>query len=381
MRIAMVDPSSFSLPYDHHLCRGLAKLGHDVTLYCGQRSFYAWGKTPYNLEQTFYGITEQIGDQFPGGAATILKGIEHIIDSGRLIRQLTTTDPDVVHVQWAPLPVVDRLAVELYDQNRSTVHTVHNAEPLHGSGSPLQRFGSNQVREGFDTLVVHTEVTRNRLQERGIGTPTTVVPHPALDYQDLSTSESCPNIEGIEIGDAGNTLLFFGNLRPYKNPEMAIRTLAALSPELRDETVLLFVGAARMNIEPLQKLADCLGVADRVRWNLQYVPDEIVPTVFSAADITLLPYTDIDQSGVMMTSLGLRTPVVASAVGGFPETIEDGIHGRLHEPGNPQAAASAVKDVLSWTSKETINSIDQLVADRYTPERVAARTVELYESL
>ncbi len=64
-----------------------------------------------------------------------------------------------------------------------------------------------------------------------------------------------------------------------------------------------------------------------------YIPFEDVPRYFAAADVLVLPYRHVSQSGVLFLALALGLPVVATRVGALPEVVRDGESALLVAPG------------------------------------------------
>lgn len=380
MRVAVVDPSSFSLAYDHHLCRGIAARGCDVSLFCGQRDFYAWHQEkPYSHERLFYASSRRFPtDSLPQVANKIIKGFDHLKSSVGLYHRLSSFEPDVIHFQWIPFPIVDRISSEVIDRRWPTVYTVHNSTPLHGDGNPLQRIGARSVRKTFDQLVCHTETTKRNLMQDSIpGRQITTIPHGALTYDDMPQNHETSNPA------ADNTILFFGSIREYKNPKTAIRAFGKIPETIRSRTVLRFVGHPKVDVEELQTLAAEEGVSDSVEWDLRYVPDLTIPSIFNSADLVLLPYSNIDQSGVLMTAMGFERPVVISDIGGFTETITDGDQGYLCPPEDEMCFADRITKILQneILADEMSESMSKLTEGQYNWDRIAKETVAVYESI
>ena len=60
----------------------------------------------------------------------------------------------------------------------------------------------------------------------------------------------------------------------------------------------------------------------RVVLKLDYVPERLIPAVFNIADLVVLPYLEIDHSGVLMAAMAAGKPVLCTPVGAFPEVVQ-----------------------------------------------------------
>ena len=94
-----------------------------------------------------------------------------------------------------------------------------------------------------------------------------------------------------------------------------------------------------MPIEALRERAAVLGVAERISWDLRFVPDSEVPGVFAQARVIALPYRWIEGSGILATALARGVPPVVTAVGTFPELCREYDLGAPVPPGDPAALA------------------------------------------
>jgi hypothetical protein len=184
MRIDLVDPSLFSLPYDRALALGLGRIGHEVVLH-GRRLRSGDGSPgAIGIRKSFYPLSEgQLGHSLPGPLRLGLKGVDHAWSMWRLITRLRKEAPDVIHVQWLPLPIVDRSFLGPLRKVAPIVLTVHDTNPFNGEASAsIQRQGVEACLRQFDHLIVHTRQGEGRLQKLGIPNERiTVVPHGMLD--------------------------------------------------------------------------------------------------------------------------------------------------------------------------------------------------------
>ena len=78
-----------------------------------------------------------------------------------------------------------------------------------------------------------------------------------------------------------------------------------------------------------------------------YITPEATSALFQSAAVVALPYKDATQSGVLASAFGNRRPVVASATGGIPDIVKDGVNGLLVPPGDAAALANALERVLT----------------------------------
>lgn len=201
-----------------------------------------------------------------------------------------------------------------------TLHEVH-AEHVHRGvvGDRLLRARDALIERlalrAADATVVHTAEARRVLDKRhGDNHRIERMLHPVdADVNPIPT-EAAKSELGIEVPVA----LTFGFVEEKKRYEDMIRALPAF-PNL---TYLIGGGFREGEGETVWKrcesLAGDLGVSDRVR-HLGYVADDELPIVFSAADVVVLPYERVSQSGVVNDALAYRRPSVASSLPAFEE--------------------------------------------------------------
>ncbi len=69
-----------------------------------------------------------------------------------------------------------------------------------------------------------------------------------------------------------------------------------------------------------------------------------------SCDLSLLPSWDEPFANVMLESMAMGTPLLVSSVGGGPELVEDGVTGRVLPPRQPEAWATAARELLATPS-------------------------------
>ena len=147
--------------------------------------------------------------------------------------------------------------------------------------------------------------------------PPHVVVHtvPVGVYQPLAIE--LDRIEARRVIDAPQDkriFLSFGYIRDNKNLDLFIRAMSA-APNV----FLIVAGRPQSgkdrSCEEYLNIAAACGVADRVRFDTGFIPDERIPYYFASSDVILLTYSSSfhSQSGVLNVAAGYRKPVLASS--------------------------------------------------------------------
>ena len=153
---------------------------------------------------------------------------------------------------------------------------------------------------------------------------TFTVEHPLYTgvYADYLTRSSSRRLLGVT--DDEILLLGFGAIRPYKGFDR----LVSLVPRIREQTGLpirvILAGPTfkSIDIKPLRDLVDAtpgVSMTDRA------VPDEYVQVVFKAADVAVLPYRQVLNSGVLMLALTFGCPSVVPENPVTADTVGSGL--------------------------------------------------------
>jgi glycosyltransferase involved in cell wall biosynthesis len=382
MKIALIDPALFTWPYDSALAAGLVGNGHEVTLYTKRLSAGEQGKGSPLVREVFYpGFQYAFMRRLPRSLFLALKGLAHPLSLLRLYFILARQRPDVIHFQWAPLPVIDRLFIPLFRRLAPVVLTVHDSSPFNNNPSGrLQRVGCFTVMQEFDRLIVHTEKAKEKIASHGIeASRIAIIAHGVLGEAQPQTVTR----PVAKSADQPVTVLLFGKLKPYKGADILIRALAVLPEAVRANIRLHIVGKSEMDTAPLFELADSLKVSALIKWDLRFVDDAEMAGIFANADIMALPYRDIDASGVLMVALSVGRPIVASRIGLFAEILKDGVHGYLIPQEDPAALAEALTKLATNPDLRRQMSAEVHNLGNATPSwtDIGATTTALYQQV
>lgn len=371
VRVQVVDPSAYTPPYDRALCAALAAAGAEVELVT---SHFAYGAVApadgYEVCELFY--RHAAGP--PGSRRRLaLKLAQHGPDMLRYRRHARAAD--VVHFQWLSVQPAD---VHLLPRGRPLVLTAHDVLPREPRAGQLA--AQRRLYERMDAVVVHSRAGRNRLT-RTLGVEPErvhVIAHGAFTHLvEMAGQRPLPPDLGAVRGPV---VLFFGLMRPYKGIEVLLAAWDGVRDALTGEDgppELWLVGRPRMELAPLRA-----ATPEGVRWVTRFLPDAEVGAFFRRADLVVLPYLEIDQSGVLATALAFGSPLLLSDVGGFGEVAAEGA-AELVSPGDPAALHDAIVGLLSDRARrdDLASGAARAAAGPYSWSGVARRTLALYESL
>ena len=110
-----------------------------------------------------------------------------------------------------------------------------------------------------------------------------------------------------------------------------------------------------------------------------YLPDREVEPYFAACDLVVLPYESATQSGIVQIAYGFEKPVVATAVGGLPEVVLDGVTGFVTPPQDDEALAVAVIRFFAEDKAAAFREGIQKEAYKYSWDRMNETIEKLYE--
>jgi len=312
----------------------------------------------------------------------------------KTVKFIRSLQPDVVIFQWAiaiqGLPLGYMASRLMKHKSIEVVFDCHLVVQKEGSSLDLSftKYGLRSAHtyithayktvEELESVFPSREFVINETGERATQEKPTVIKlyHPVYD---LFSPD--PNLQKEvvkdQLGLKKHVFLFFGFIRKYKGLHQAIEAFHLLQKR-RDDVSLLIVGesfwdtlppgnfagkvkkllfgAAKKiflkkadneeDYRPLELIKE-LGIEQNTVVINRFIPNEEVHQYFQVSDNILLFYLTATPSGVESLSYNFELPVLATRVGHFPETIDDGFNGYLAEDGNIEDMARIMELALS----------------------------------
>src|SRR5579884_377205 len=330
------------------------------------------------------------GDQKP--EASLPKKVTRLLSYyAKLIGYAATAQPTIFHILWNnKIELFDRTVLMLYYKllGKRVVLTAHNvnAGKRDGNDSWLNRISLKIQYRLSDHIFVHTSGMKNELAT-AFRTPeakVTVIPfgiNNTVPNSNLSFHEAKRR---LRLGPADKTILFFGNIAPYKGLEYLVHAFARLA--VSDESYrLLIVGRPKGHHDYWNQIRQAIvrtGVEGRIIQKIEYVPDEEAELYFKAADVLILPYTHVFQSGVLFLGYSFGLPAIVADVGDLKEEIVAGKTGLVFRPKDSEDLRDKIATYFSSELYCDLPNVRaQIIAyanERYAWTKVAEATTMVY---
>jgi glycosyltransferase involved in cell wall biosynthesis len=362
LRVAIVDPATWSVAYDMPLAEALARAGCDVTVHCAQSPHVGFPSTDTPgvcVRESFY--RKKYTDLVPL-PRRVMRALRHPADLSKLVRRLQR-EADIVHVQWMPGKRVDARAWSLLAKTMPVTFTAHNAQERTPNGITPQQLN------GFTEVIVHSAGGAAAMHDAGVDR----VWQTTIGAYDQYARMSDPATPPLAIDPNTPLVAFTGLIREYKGVDVLLAAWPSVRARVPDAQLLI---AGRVVDGPLPAHA-----LDGVTIVPRFVSEEELGWILRRADVCAMPYRKIDMSGIAASALACGTPIVASDVGGLGEYAGRGA--LLVPPEDPAALADALVRVLAEPGLQDrlASEAQAAVREHYDWDRIAERYVAHYAQL
>ena len=197
-----------------------------------------------------------------------------------------------------------------------------------------------------------------------------------INYNDFTVPKRTINKAKKTFGFSERpVLLFVGRLEPRKGIDILLKAMVKILQNMDVE--LLLVGPGEQT--KYRELASCLGILEKVRF-FGRVSDELLKILFASCDLFVLPSRLEGFGLVLVEAMAAGKPVVATNVGGIPEVVKSMQNGILVDADDENALALAVVSILrDKILLENIGNNNRVtVQKRFSWQEAALMTEKLY---
>ena len=278
------------------------------------------------------------------------------------------------------------------------VVTVHSLEPLRpwkaeqlGGGYALSMFCERTGIEGADGVIAVSAGVRNDVLDcyPKVKPDRVHVIHNGIDPEIYKPDASPETLARFGIDPSRPYAFFNGRITRQKGLPLLLAAALHIDPQYQ-----LVIAASSPDTAEIAAEVDAL--AERVRtergnlvWINRFLPREDLIRLHSGATVFVCPSIYEPFGLVILEAMACETAVVASRVGGIPEIVVEGETGYLvdYDADRPEpftkALAARIQELLSDPARASkmAKAGRQRVLERFGWPSIAARTVELYNTL
>ncbi len=323
--------------FDERFAHELQALGNDVVIYS------------YSLQypsRLFPGKTQLTDAPAPQGLRIIpLINSVNPINWRSAGAQIRRDMPDILVVRyWMPFfgPALGTVLRIVAKNKHTRIITIADNILPHEKRPGDASFTNYFIKpvHGFVTMSGEVSADLKRLTPK----PAIRLHHPLYD----NYGEGSPRKEALEklgLPPDNKYALFFGFIRKYKGLDLLLEAMA-------DKRIavagihLIIAGEYYGDKEFYESLVTKHCIADRVHAFTEFIPNDEVKHYFSASDCVVLPYRSATQSGITQVAYHFERGMVATNVGGLPESVKDGETGFICEP-TPESIADALLEFFT----------------------------------
>jgi len=306
--------------------RGLSRLGHEVTVVTTHTGLDVPDRDEY------HGIPVH---RFPLWSAAKSSDPRRIAEArSKVARLREAVRPHCVHVNMCG-PTILFYLLTRHIAPAPSVFTLHGEWPARYAepGSLLARSLDDA---GCVVAVSEATLAWARKVNPAVAPRASVIPHAFEGFRGFTRS-------GRRGDAAPRRLLCLGRLSQEKGFDVALRAFARITRAIPD--AVLTIAGDGMERGPLEALARELGIRERVRF-AGWVSPRDVPALIQDSAVVLIPSRAEGFGLAALEAAWMGRPVVAAAVGGLLEVVDDGATGVLVPPDDPARLADATLELL-----------------------------------
>jgi N-acetyl-alpha-D-glucosaminyl L-malate synthase BshA len=342
-----------------------AKRGHDVHFITYERPVAIQNIDPVNVYVHLVDVLEYPLFKYPPYTIALASEMFRVSEQQNL---------DVLHVHYAiPHSTAAHLAREM--TGVPYVVTLHGSDvTILGSDSSYLPVNTHTI-EGANAVTAVSGFMRNEAYTKlGIMKEIKVIPN----FVDANTFFPHPCDERDIKKSEEVVITHISNFRPVKRVHDLVYAMKLVSKEA-PETRLMLVGDGPDRIS-VERLVKRLELENHVMLT-GFRSD--VANLLRCADIVVLCSETESAPLTLLEGMSSGLPVIATAVGGIPEIVDDGLNGFLVEPKNPEAIAEKILELNDdpRLRKRLGDEARKKVLAKYTADKVVDQYLEIYKEV
>lgn len=375
-RILLVCPHGYTglAYYLYSLAQALTEGGSSVELITSESWFLDEYPAAFPIRRLYRGCSSS--------RSKLIKGCYYLLSSWRVARYILRSDARIVHMQITELPPLDLLLlVILRLAGRRVVFTPHDV--VHGKRFPFKALFCRWLYMSAHVVVVHREENRTTMIRdfKIAADKIKVVPHGGYQYFVDGTVTRETARRSLDIRPEARLVLFFGDIRPGKGLVLLLDAFVALKESCPD-VHLLIAGRTSHGLSDawLHGQIATRQLESTVTARLGFVENADVTNHYMSADLVVLPYTTISESGVLRYAQTCARPVLCSDLPEFKESLVAGQTALLFRSGDSADLAAQMAAFFKGSDGEALGRRGRdLLGVDFEWSTIARQTLALYD--
>ena len=223
-------------------------------------------------------------------------------------------------------------------------------DPLEESILPIRlysRLAGRMIMKRADAFTTQSSSAKNQVaQIYKLGEERIFVVPVGLyqDYKRVSDKNTSKKELGIE---EEFIILYFGMIRKYKGVPHLVEAFNRLPQDIAQHSRLVIAGEDWGDETSLDGVINSSPYKEQITYRPEFVPDDMIPRYFSAADVVVLPYLRTAGSGVANIALAYGKPIITSDLETMRECLAD-YQGAMFTPvGDSSAIAEKLTEIYA----------------------------------
>lgn len=365
IKVAFVEPiggHSGNEFYDFGLCKAAADAGIELT-------FYTCDETHMDEKFPFSFPTVKSFHRIYGTDFKLIRGMRFVNAIFNSLRDAKAKKYNVLHANIYHFSRLELLILQLFKRSGfKIITTIHDVEDFQKYGTAIKSNKYLKFEKLIDRIIVHSDFAKKSLEKYFKHFPSShihKVPHGDTDFLYTANCSVSEARKKLNLPNEKQLILFFGQIKKVKGLDVLLKAFALLRKENANVQLLIAGQTWKMEEDEFLSIIKENKMEDDCILRLEYIPNDLIPYYFKAADVVVLPYRKIYSSGVLIRSLDYGAAIIASDLDVFKAIINDGENGTLfqtenHEDLNNKLTAlladSLLREKLRMAAKKTADN-------------------------
>jgi glycosyltransferase involved in cell wall biosynthesis len=384
IKINYIDPQSYNVlgRYDINLLKQIAEPGVTIKFICNKGIL-----SEEYINDLDYCSIEPIFN-YKQSSNSLLKALSYCISYSKIIYLVISDRPDLVHIQWMKLPLLDIFFIKFLRILRiPVVYTSHNFLPHNQNFFSF--FFAKVACQSACRVIVHSKSTKNLLISHfGCDSDkVNTIPYgqlgPALENSKFLQHKTAKNMDNSRL-----IFCILGSIRVDKGIIEYLEVWLYVLNSHKDvlsKVELRIVGKWDSEyFDKVSKFIEENGITN-VFIDNRWLSNQDLEKEISNSDVCVLPYLSMSQSGLLMTLLSYRKPCIVSDVGGLPDPFDVARIGWIFSWGEDLrfiAEKAILNPIMEISSGWHPSLKDWESVDKYFSwSRAGKATISLYKEL